>query len=161
MKAQIKMFETVAVVIVFFFLIAISLRFYASVEMSNFENMQQRFNQLDSLKISMIVSNLHEIKCSISGVQSGPCFDMHKLHAFRQSMEIPEVNAFYTSMIGYANISVTMFGASSHTISVYEHIPDNYTGTLMPSIVPIVVENSITRIKHLGFLRVDIYEDAN
>lgn len=94
------MFESIGVLIVFFFLIAIGLRFYGGYQMQGLEEVREKFGVYDSIKIGIRLSSMPELKCSIINIQQGACIDIYKVQAFGEISSSPAVQAYYTGEFG-------------------------------------------------------------
>ena len=74
-KAQIKMLESIMVLIMFFFLVAIGLKFYGNVQLQELQKTQSEFERLDSVKIANILMTLPELACTTDNEFDGSCID--------------------------------------------------------------------------------------
>jgi len=81
-KTQIKMFENVGVMIVFFFLLSFGLIFYGNYQQQSIRNMDFEFKVENVIKSSRRITNLPELKCS--GKISHNCIDSFKLEEFKK-----------------------------------------------------------------------------
>lgn len=80
-KAQIRMGETIAVLIIFFFLLGMGAIFYTQVQRTKvYSNIEETIAQ-DSIRISQIVSYLLEFQCSSENIVDDNCYDLYKIKA--------------------------------------------------------------------------------
>ena len=80
MKAQVKLFESIAVLIIFVFLVSIGITFYTNVQTNALDQAQIKFSRLDAVKTSISLSNMPELQCSQQGVQDSACIDLTKIN---------------------------------------------------------------------------------
>jgi len=156
-KAQIKMFESVAVIIVFFFLVAIGLRFYGGMELNNLEQAKDKFNTLDSIKMAMLVSNLPELKCSTQNVEKGACVDYYKVKAWGESYDKDPAKSYYFEMLGHSTITLEEYSDDVWKQYVlHNKTPNgNFSSTVTP--LPVTVWNPLSRRHNLGVLYVKVH----
>ncbi|MBS1266904.1 MAG: hypothetical protein MAG795_00873 [Candidatus Woesearchaeota archaeon] len=103
-KAQTKIFETIAVLVVFFFLLSIGMVFYARESKINSLAERERGYDLQALDVIQVVSNLPELQCSSDGIIIENCFDLAKLESFE---ELKGKNSqYYTNAFGFSRIII-------------------------------------------------------
>jgi hypothetical protein len=78
MKGQLKMLETVAVLLVFFFLFGFGLQFYVSFQVGELEKLRNQFLGMDADKLNNMLVSSSLLRCSMVGVDQGPCVDKYK-----------------------------------------------------------------------------------
>jgi len=81
-KSQIKMFETIAVLIVFFFLIGFGMTFYFMIAKSGAKKEAERAQSLKVIQVLQKISHLPELDCIRVGVETENCFDLIKLRLY-------------------------------------------------------------------------------
>ncbi len=107
-KAQVKFFETIGVLIVFFMLLIVSFVFYMNYQKAQFRIQQDQKAVLASTEIASKSFLLPELDCSILGVKIPNCYDKFKLSAFSSLVkDIEAVNTYYFSIFGFATINVS------------------------------------------------------
>lgn len=167
-KAQIQMGETIFVILVIIFLIALAFVFvYKGEETSTFKK-QTEFYELDSVALGQLITNLPEIVCSTSGTKQQSCFDKSKITAFASvlrnnrdmSME------YYFEKLGNVNITVVeVYPNTGEIWKVYvnnfdvddsqlENIVESYGTTLK---IPILLRDSALNKNSFGILYVTKY----
>ncbi|MEK6857974.1 MAG: hypothetical protein AABX39_05290, partial [Nanoarchaeota archaeon] len=62
-KAQVKMFENIGVLVVFFFLLGIGIVFYSNYQSQSLAVEQKKLLELRSLKLAEQMYNLPELDC--------------------------------------------------------------------------------------------------
>ena len=183
-KSQIKMGETIAVLIVFFILIMVGLVIYSNMKSSKIEEKKEEARQLKSQEIVSAVSQLPEIKCSNSmctGCSNG--YDIIKLDKFATdggnndpdyndgiiSNEMPH----YTPIFGYSSVSIRVFYPDyewDSSNNEWTDAPEGYKKTWKiyernkpnakesPVFTFINIYNPYTEECYFGILNVTLYE---
>lgn len=159
-KAQIKMFETIAVIIVFFFILVFALVYYNGTQRREIQNMIDEDKQLRAIEIIKIVTYLPELQCSMDNVLTANCVDLTKLENFR---EVSDANLlYYTSMFSYGKIYVEQIyppisAAESKEYILY-HNNKTKTKEISSNFIPILIHDPINRKNRAGILVVEIYQ---
>ncbi len=157
-KAQIKMFETVGVLIVFFFLLIAGSIFYFNIQKSAFQKELFKQVQLRSLKSAQRAVFMPELDCSFVSVQRENCFDKLKLSALQAILEGDSAEMKnYIGTFGYMNLSVRqIFPANDFSAKIYEYVPEQYTSA-MKSQLPVLIYDPVTRDSAFGVMEVTTY----
>ncbi len=160
-KAQIKMFETIGVLVIFFFLLVTGAVFYFKMQESAFQKELAKQAQLRSLKAAQRAVFLPELDCSLVSVQRENCFDRIKLSALQKLIEGEQhVHDEYFKTFGYANISVRqVFPASDFGMTIYYYPPDEYRRALQ-SRLPVLLYDPVSRDYAFGIMEVTTYARA-
>jgi len=155
-KAQIKMFENVAVMIIFFFLLVFGASFYFTLQKASLQTQVERINQLAAVQQALRLTYLPELDCSFLGVQKENCFDEFKVVSFHDNK--PENNLAYFNIFGYSNITLKRIYPAGPDIPIYNRtINSSYTRTQIPVLV---CENGCDPLNlqySFGVLEVDYY----
>jgi len=125
MKAQIKMFETIGVLIVFFFLLITGSVFYFRAQSSALE--KERFLAGEKYAFQIVLKSLYmpELDCSFLVTQKDNCIDKIKLELLSKLMEENEdVKNDYFSEFGFATITVNEVWPTPSYWLLYENKPD-------------------------------------
>ena len=156
MKAQVKMFETVGILIVFFFLLVFGVSFYSLMQKSSFEKETEKNIQLESVKVAQKIAYLPETECAIVGIQIENCIDAHKIVAFHELLLDDGTRLKYFPILGYSNVSVKkIYPGNEEVIPLYE-----FTGgrtRKIPTFYPIVLYNATAKSYDFAVLEVDVY----
>lgn len=103
-KAQLKIGETIAVLIVFFVLLFFGIMFYSNLERENIKEQVEDIEQQASIDIAQRIQFLPELKCTSGDITRTLCIDKIKMRAFKnissQSM------TYYQSVFGSSKIEV-------------------------------------------------------
>ena len=108
MRAQIKMFETIAVLIVFFFLLFTGSIFYFAAQKSSLQKERVKASEEYALQIVLKALYMPELDCSFLVTQKDNCIDKIKLTKLAELMTSDETaQTDYYSEFGYATITVS------------------------------------------------------
>ena len=157
-KGQIKLFESIAVLMVFVFIVAIGLRFYGNVQRQALLDARNEFTQLDALKSSLILSNLPEMQCSVEGFGQTSCLDWYKVQAWDRLMNDPDNLAYfdyYLPILGESEIVVDVIYPASQTFVVYNASRPNTSFDQIS--FPILVYDPLGDRNHFAMLRIKTF----
>ena len=104
-KAQMKMGETIAVLLVFFMLIFFGIFFYANMERRDIQERLEQMEEKRSIDISQIISFLPELKCTAENITKSLCIDKLKKDFFAQRIgsEYPQ---YYSTVFSNTKIEL-------------------------------------------------------
>lgn len=102
--------ETIMVLFIFFFLIAMGLIFYGMVSKQSLTTKFQETRQLKSVEIAKNALDLPELSCSENGVKIENCVDMFKALGFfnlvNNSINMQKAREYYFQYLGYSEVRV-------------------------------------------------------
>ena len=159
-KAQIKMFENIGVMIIFFFLLVFGASFYFTIQKASLEKEAERINQIAAVQQALRLTFLPELDCSFAGVQTENCFDRFKVNALIEQK--PATQLSYFNIFGYSNVTLkTVYSplfAKPADVAIYSRtVEGSYTRTAVPVLIcedgcdPLYLKYSF------GVLQVDSY----
>ena len=156
-KSQIKMFETIAVLIIFFVLIGFGLVFYSSIQGQGFQAKQEENFELKAIQTAQLVSFLPEIQCSSDGIITNDCFDILKIEALNYVINTGELrNEYYFDTFGYSDISINQIYPPGVNWNIYErHLTNSKAKSSIQ--IPISLYNASSRKYNFGVLNVAVY----
>jgi hypothetical protein len=166
MKAQIKMFETIAVLVVFFFLLMTGIAFYFGAQKSSIEKEQMRVVELSGLQTALRVLHLPDLDCSILGTRNENCVDKLKLLILANMLKNESVVLDYFEGFGFAKISIRQAWPCPDNfcggVIIYDNPPMNAEGNVTWShatttITPILLLDSWRDEKAFGIIEVIAY----
>jgi len=157
-KAQIKMFETIAVLIIFFFLIVIGLSFYFVIAKKGAIQQYEKVAQLKGIEIIRKAVTLPELDCARVGVQIENCFDKLKLKHFAEILNSdPQVFSEYSPFFGTTEITVyKVFPEVQEPLLIFSN-PLEDSG-FDKAIIPILLFNPIEDRFDFAVMEVKYYE---
>ena len=154
-KAQLKIGETIAVLIFFFFIVAIGLIFYARWQINSIQEKQYERVDIRSVITAQQASYLIELSCTLDNTEkAGLCIDVLKLHAF--SALASSNYLYYFDTLGYANISVDEIYPQEIHYPLYEH-PLNKSSDMITAYIPVSIYDPIEKNYSFGQLIVITY----
>lgn len=159
-KSQVRMFESIAVLLIFVFIVAIGMKFYTNMQMASLHDAERKFTELDSVKSSVILSNLPEISCSFEGISEYSCVDLYKVISWNSIMESNDIGFidYYVPLLGYSEIFIERIYPSKVTWTIYNSsLESSYDYMRMP----IVIYDAISKKNQLGILHVKTYYETN
>jgi len=106
MRAQLKMFETVGVLVVFFFLLVTAGAFYFGLQKKSLADEHVTAANTLGLQTALRVLYLPELECSFLGTIRENCIDVMKLDAFSNLLEDDDVREAYFSGLGFSSVRV-------------------------------------------------------
>ncbi|MEM4282213.1 MAG: hypothetical protein QXU88_00560 [Candidatus Woesearchaeota archaeon] len=106
-KAQIKMFENIAVLVIFFFLLAFGTSFYFTLQKSSLQREMERIAQLGNIQQALRLTFLPELDCSFAAVQTENCFDRLKFDALADQLKPGSQRWLeYSAILGFTSIKL-------------------------------------------------------
>jgi hypothetical protein len=156
-KAQIQLFETIGVLVVFFFLLIAGAVFYFKMQEISIQNDLAQQAHLRSLQATQRAMFLPELDCSFIGVQRENCFDELKLEAFSKVMQDPRALQTYFGLFGYASINVSESYPDKQFIGwMYNNPLDEYRSALK-SLSPVLLYDPVANSYAFGVMEVTTY----
>ena len=153
-KSQIQMFETMAVLIVFFILLGLGLIFYTKVVQSNLESDAAEASQGMSISVAQKVMFLPEIECSEDNVPKENCIDTEKLKAAAPLL-MDNKNLNYFDLFGFSLIKIEEIYPDNHGFgNLYERndAPD-YKNSFVTK-VPVTLYDPINKLNKFGMITI-------
>ena len=155
-KAQLKMFETMAVLVVFFFLLIFGVSFYFVMQRSSYNRQVERNAQLMSVQLSQKISDIPELDCALAGVQIDNCVDKVKLEQFNEILQTESARVAYFNILGYSEIYVRTIYPESDRHDIYKLEPNSFTSAYMNHI-PVLLYDTISKKFSFAVLEVRTY----
>ena len=105
MKGQIRLTETIAILFIFFLLVALGISFYAKYSKVAFQEREEELLQNRAVKATLKALFLPEALCSRGEAEPEEnCIDMMKVRHMQERLE-PEFNGSYFELFSFANIT--------------------------------------------------------
>ena len=157
-KSQIKMFETIAVLLIFFVLIGLGLIFYGRIQAGSFQETQEENFELKAIQTAQLVSFLPELQCSSNNIIVDDCFDILKVEALSEFIEQnPNIrNEYYYDLFGFSSINIEQIYPSVVSWSIYERTTE-ITKAKSSIMIPVSLYNASSRAYNFGILTVAVY----
>ncbi len=151
------MFETIAVLMIFFVLIGFGLVFYSRMQGQQFQEKGKENFELKAVQTAQLVSFLPELQCSSDGIITNDCFDILKIEAFKKVCIGDIKNEYYFDTFGYSRISIKQIYPEVIDWEIYDK-PGSQETDVSPMIVPISLYNASSHDYNFGILSVEVYK---
>lgn len=158
--------ETIAVLLIFFVLLVLAFFFFSNIEAAGAKKAAAIGVQEQGIRITQIASYLPELQCSTDNtVAAFNCIDLEKAKSAAEVLQRNRV--FYTSVFGFANISIqTIYPdpckasqfmcATPSDIVLYEVVKPEYSSAeFFP--VPVSLYEPQNQTYSFGVLKVTVY----
>jgi len=164
-SGQVKSFETIAVLMVFFFLLVFGAVFYARVQMSGFEREIEEHHQTHTVNVALQIAHLPELDCVQIGIKKENCFDQLKVQNLAKLIEDAENNPAlintklsYFLLFEYSVISIAQLdemGVEKSRYTVYNNSNANMSSTQLH--MPVKIFDPIAKTYDFGYIEVRVY----
>jgi hypothetical protein len=171
-KAQLKIGESILVLLIFFILLTIGLIFYAKVQSHVSEKEMDQFNAKRTIDMALAVKFLPELQCTMQATEEFDCIDALKLRAFKEMMqnnENPSYRRYFARMFPNAKISIKQSFVPMGVILPPDLeeggvllFNNTYTGEaeatgIQRLSLPVTIYDPITDSNSFGFVVLDTY----
>lgn len=156
MRGQIKMFETVGVLVVFFFLLIGGSVFYFGAQTSSLEKDRVEAQEQESLQIVLKSLYLPELDCSFLKTQKENCVDVLKVEHFSRLLRNESVMQSYYEEFGDATIRISEIYPEGRSFVLYNNTPAEFRDVRVTR-SPVLVYDSIQDIQRFGVIEVRVY----
>ena len=153
-KAQVQMGETVAILLVFFFLMILGMVFYVNVIKAKSSTEKEDHDQLDAVTILKKALSLPELQCSSQNIIADSCIDLLKLTAASQFL--PQHQENYFDFFGFSVIRVQEIYPSHQNYLLYSFPLDKYSSNSSTN-APISLLNPVTGTNAFGIITIETY----
>lgn len=137
-KAQIKMMETIAILIVFFILLTVVGIFYATFQKESIRKTVSQVVDKETVQLALKLSSLPELRCSKNNIQEDNCIDSYKLSALKEIVD--ENKEYYNLIFGKSYISLEEVYPGNATYELYGTYDGSQSKSLIP--IPLVVKHA-------------------
>lgn len=160
------MAETIAILLVFFIILGLSLLFYGSFQAGSLREAGREQFEKETIRIALLVSHLPEVACSDNGIITENCVDRVKLEALSARADpkrgSENVFLFYqkdfrSSMVKIENVFPPVAGQKPFLL--YNQTPANFT-EMIPTFIPITIRDPLKPAafqNSFGLLTVEVY----
>jgi len=156
MRGQIKMFETIAVLIVFFILLFAGITFYFTSQTSAVQKERTEAQNQYAYQLALRALNLPELDCSFLVTQRDNCVDAFKLNVFSTLLSEQQTLEQYFPEFGYSTIKITPIFPSGSTKILYDNTPLEVNSNLTNK-NPILIYNPLLDTYSFGVIEVNVY----
>lgn len=165
-KAQVRMAETIAVLIIFMFIMFIGYSFYAGMQQRGIAEQKREIRSKEAVQIALKTYFLPELQCSFgTRLETGGCIDSIKFEKLRDLINDPTDDStmeYYRWMFGNTEIKLIevypggmIEGGGSEPYLLYSSKIDKSSSRQTQ--MPVAIYNPLTRRYGFGYLTVDYY----
>lgn len=123
-RSQIKMGESIAVMVIFFFLLVFGFSFYAAYQKRAVISQKAELTDYKSIELTQQTMFIPEIQCTVKNiVSSDNCFDILKIKALRDLIMSDEsAESYYYDLFGFSEIRITQIYPKGDPIILYSKV---------------------------------------
>ena len=156
-----QMGETIAVLVVFFFLLVIGLVFYVNIATTKVEESKYKNTELEAVNVMKRALSLPELQCSHNNIVDEACVDKYKLNATAELMQSPSIKGAYFDLFGTSTITIIQIYPVPTTpfespVLLYDYKLETYSSRLNTS-TPISIYNPLTKTHAFGIVETITY----
>jgi hypothetical protein len=161
-KSQIKMMETISVLLVFLILLTFLLIFYIGMGKSSAGKAADEKSNLRAVEIAQQASYMPEFQCSSKNIITENCFDILKLRVFMQfthnSLEGNKMlNTTYYDIFKNSRISINELYPGDAEFIIYDRKPRKERYESRSSHIPISIYEPVLGEYYFAILEVEVY----
>lgn len=156
MKGQVKMFETIGVLVVFFILLFAGIAFYFASQTSAVEKEKREAQDQYAYQMTLRALNLPELDCSFLVTQRDNCVDAFKLNVFSKLLTEQQTLEQYFPEFGYSTITIQPIYPQGTPLILYNNIPNEYSQNLTNK-NPILIYHPLLDQYGFGIMQVNVY----
>lgn len=165
-KAQIKLAETIGILVIFFLLLVFGFGFYGGVQESNVKKAERKAFELRNIEVAQMVMFLAELQCTEDEAVDIDCIDLLKAEEFydiatdessgkfMQSAKLHYLNVFRKSRI-VLNITYPDDAGWPDGLLIYDNFGTEYTNKLVSN-VPVSIYRPTDREYSFGYLEIEV-----
>jgi hypothetical protein len=171
-KAQIKMLETIAILVIFFFLLIFGFGFYARIQQVYYEEQKEKNAALKALQIAQKSAYMPEFQCSVQNIQDDNCFDIYKVRIFNKKLYgddgIPQsppsdddssLKSTYYDILGHSELLLQQIypevDPDDENITIYSNLLAD-SSHISSNMIPVSIFDGGTREYSIGILHIKV-----
>ena len=143
MKAQMRILESVAVLVVFFILLVIGSSIYFGIQNSKLAKEKLVYENVETLRTLIKLQSLPELDCSFASAHTINCFDLYKLEAFSDITKAEYAQEFYYPIFGDATIKIQVLFPVELNFTIYDIRPADYESFIRKT-MPVLVYDAVS-----------------
>ena len=157
-KSQIKMGETIAILVIFFFLLIFGYSFYAGVQQFSFKKQIERNLDLRAIQVALKASFLPELQCSIKNNPVDNCFDVEKIDAIIQMINTNnQIRSHYLGLFGASKLTIDEISPGTKNYLLFDASIDD-ASNIISTKIPVSLYHPIGGDYSFAVLTVEAYE---
>jgi hypothetical protein len=153
-KSQMKMFETIIVLVVVFIMAIFALVYYNGQQQKDVQKMQEDAKKLQAMEIMKVANYLPELQCAKDNIETTNCVDIIKASAFSEiSMEN---KLYYNNLFSKSNITLVELYPGSRSWTLYYNPPAK-KASIQKNFVPILLYDPVSGRNSAGMIVIEVY----
>jgi hypothetical protein len=155
MRAQIRMGESIMILVIFFLLLIFGLVFYVKFKFSSISQSEVEGQELRAIQSVQKVQYLPEVQCTESGNVDYSCVDLLKLDALRQMhVSGSRLSLAYETMFPRTLIKVKQLYPTEQEWEIYGKTLDEDETKFR---IPVTIHDAIADKYNFGYIEVVVY----
>lgn len=152
-QSQIKMFENLGVMIVFFFLLSFGLVFYSNYQNKSMQDEAFNMQVENAIKSSKRISYMPELQCSET--QAENCVDYYKLMSFEDVVKNSKAFDYYFNIFDKSTIHFEELYPNKKSLLIYNNsIP---RAQVIKTIAPVSIYDPVKKTYSYGIINMSIF----
>lgn len=164
-KAQLKIGESIIVLVIFFILLVMGMIFYAKIQSRINAQEQDEFNAKRAIDMALAIKTLPELQCTTQSIEEFDCIDLSKLVVLQNMLiDKPAYVRYYAQMFPNSKATIKQafapFGAilPSEGIILFDNFYTDEAGmtSLKKLALPVTLFDPISDAYSFGFIELEI-----
>ena len=151
-KGQIQVFETMAVLVIFFILIFIGFIFYGRMVRTDIGKESYQLSQLKSISTAQKVMFFPELQCSDDSLVKENCIDRLKLDSAAKVMRDNEL--YYYDMLEFSEINISTIYQNEQKWTIYSRKPETFKSRFITN-VPVLIYDPLAKRNDFGIITIE------
>lgn len=168
LKAQLRMGESIIVLLVFFILLTLGAVFYARINVETSAQEKNELKTVNAIKVAQEMAKMPELICTKEGVEDFDCFDKYKYKAFEYTAKHPFHAKYYDSLFPNVNATIVeLYPNKQPPITILNTVllsTNEKTGekellarNSQKFFIPVTIFNPIEDISSFGYLEIEVF----
>lgn len=156
-KGQLKMFETMGVLIVFLILLTIGVSVYFTLQKSSYTKDALNRQQLQSFELVQKMLYMPELDCiNVIGSRLDNCFDKIKIEKLKNLLQTQDAKDSYYKTFGLSTININIIYPFSEELKIYDRTLQSYTKSFKTQ-SPIIIKDPASDKNLFGYVEITSY----
>jgi len=155
-KAQVKVFENIGVLLMFFVLVVIAIVFFYVFQRGELEQDRIQIGAQSAVQLATQVALLPELQCRNNNAQEDHCIDKLKIISLGTILLNEDSKQSYFNIFGYSTIRIRSLYPSSFVATVYNNELASFSQN-DTFFIPISIFDPVSTKYNYGVLEVSAY----
>lgn len=160
-KAQMKMGENIAILLIFFIIMGIVIIFYGAFKIGDIQETQREQYEKEAIRVALVATYLPELACTDDNHIVENCFDLEKVLILADLVNsTDDYLLLYQSEFKYSKISFDIiYPQKVEDIIIYDRPAANFTD-MIPTYIPVSIRDPKAPFGQqysFGMLEVGVY----